>query len=72
LLKTDISARLFLIGRRDRVEALAAGSHASGPTTALRDLLAGDSVLVYEDDDRRSAMRRFTRSLTAALDGIAR
>lgn len=63
----DVRARPLLIGRRDRVEALAAarGEDAAG---RLCERLRGEAVLVYDDPDDRRDMRRFARTLGAALE----
>ena len=67
LQRDDVRARPLLVGLRDRVEALAA---PGGDTAAaqLRERLRGGEVLVYDDPDDRRAMRRFARSLAAALE----
>lgn len=63
----DVRARPLLIGRHDRVEALAAarGDDAAG---RLRERLRGGEVFVYDDPDDRRGMRRFAHTLAAALE----
>ncbi|MDA0364341.1 MAG: hypothetical protein O3B31_01295 [Chloroflexi bacterium] len=58
----DVRARPLLIGRRDRVEALAAarGDDAAG---RLRERLRCERVVVYDDPDDRRGMQRFARTL---------
>lgn len=71
LLQRDVRARMVLIGRRDRVEALLDGSGTSAETgRRLRELLAGQDVLVYESES--ASLRRFAQTLAAAFDGSGR
>jgi hypothetical protein len=71
LLKGEIAARLLLIGRRDRVEALIRGDSENEAAARLRALLEGEQVLVYDAGGGRDAERRFTRSLGAQLERVA-
>ncbi len=64
-----VRARPLMIGRRDRVEALAAVEAAGGGAAArLREQLRGETVLVYDDILERGALRRFARALAGALE----
>jgi hypothetical protein len=62
-LHADPRIAFLLIGRRDRVEALATSATL---TPAFSEHLEGREVLVYEGDDKR-ARRRFARALNSRL-----
>lgn len=69
-LERDASAARVLVGRRDRLEELAAGGEGETGRRLAR-LLDGQRALAYAGEDRRS-LRRFAKALRGRLEQAER